>query len=267
MEVVSCSSGGPSPVNSTSSIAMNTTPNHINSTNTQTNNINSNNSNDNSNIVSVTPKVEHSPPENYERQTVLMWGTTSGGDGDNESTTTTTTTPTVNLVNRSPSNTSTSNGFYDDAQQIKINEHSRPHTNNMKWNGTMKGNNSTVVSEVHIYELHQQNSSDAVDSNSIYTDHNNVGIHHPSGGHITAETDHQSHHQSSHSHPDIIMQSTMNQDNANCHHPHQHHIQSQQQTHLHTIGSNSSCEVWSSAPYSQYQYFTYHHAPQHASTQ
>ncbi|XP_065354791.1 mucin-5AC [Calliphora vicina] len=60
MEVVSCSSDGPSPVAGS-----------VNSLNNPANN--------SANGVVVTPKVELTPQDPYERQTVLMWGSQSSG--------------------------------------------------------------------------------------------------------------------------------------------------------------------------------------------
>lgn len=226
MEVAPCSSGGQSPVASgtptnslipvTNSSTNNSTPNP----NSVTANTNAQNG---SNVLSITPKVEHSPPEHYERQTVLMWGSASNS----------------NSSHRSPSTTPTSNGMYNENHHMKLSnqmvmspamDDHHHHNAHLKWNGGSKGGG-----EVQVYQIHHPHQDDG----SMYvTQSPHLSQH---SGHIVTSD-----------------QSTLH------HSPQNHHhsvLQSQQQQ---SIGS--SCEVWSPA-YSQYQYFTYHHAPQHASTQ
>ncbi|XP_055298517.1 aryl hydrocarbon receptor protein 1 isoform X3 [Sitodiplosis mosellana] len=105
MDPVSCSPGNHSPAHSANSTNNNNNSRNdagVLTSNNVTNSSNANvtngsNSNSNSTLA-VTPKMEPSPPtEHYERQTVLMWGTSSHN----------------NSTNRSPSaSTPTSNGLY-----------------------------------------------------------------------------------------------------------------------------------------------------------
>lgn len=218
VDAVSCSSGGPSPVaNHNSTLAQ--TPNSNTSNNSNIPNIPPTppNSNSSNGILAITPKQEHSPPQNHyepQRQTVLMWGASQ----TNPSTT------------RSPNSTPTSNGIYPDASgsHLKSSNQISPvsedsstgiHT---KWNGIAKEH----VPGVHVYPLHQHHDLN-VDHSSMYSQ----ALSHHSGGHLVSS--------------------------EGLHH--------QGQAQNHNIGSN--CEVWTPPSYSQYQYFTYHHAPQHASTQ
>lgn len=235
---------------------------------------NGSNSNSNSTLV-VTPKIEQSPPnEHYERQTVLMWGTSSHS----------------NSSNRSPTTTPTSNGLYpSESTHMKLSNqivmspseqqhHQQQHSHHnstqsgghmrqvdMKWsdgvggNGTSTGGAAAAIAAaggtsakeipvsagVPIYQIHSHQSetaSAAVDASSMYAHvaHSPHLTHHSSssassGGHIVSPE-----------HGTVT--------------PSQNHQHVSQQS----IGS--SCEVWSPA-YSQYQYFTYHPAPQHANTQ
>ncbi|KAJ6635828.1 Aryl hydrocarbon receptor [Pseudolycoriella hygida] len=225
MEAAPCSSGGQSPVTSgtptnslipvTNSSTNNPTPNSA-ATNTQ----------NGGSVLTITPKVEHSPPEHYERQTVLMWGSASNS----------------NSSHRSPSTTPTSNGMYSENHHMKLTNQmvmspvmDDHHNAHLKWNG---GSSKVIPSsEVQVYQIHPHQDVDG----SMYA-------------HVS-----QSPHLSQHSGHIVASDQT-----ALHHSPQNHHhsvLQSQQQQ---SIGS--SCEVWSPA-YSQYQYFTYHHAPQHASTQ
>ncbi|XP_037924149.1 uncharacterized protein LOC119659896 isoform X2 [Hermetia illucens] len=247
MEVVSCSSGGPSPVNSTSSVAINAAANHVtnssnNNTNSKISNTSSNNANTNANIpnggnaiVTITPKVEQSPPEHYERQTVLMWGTAAPPPNANN----TTPTPTTNTTTRSPNHTPTSNGLYNEsAAQLKIDDpHQQQqlhHSSHLKWNGSHK---DALVSDVQVYQIHQQHPpTDNVEA--IYGSHLS-GSHQHAGGHIVG-ADHQSPH---HGHSDVLMQNTAgsHQPHQQHHQQHQHHLQ-HQQAHQ-AVGTNSSCEI------------------------
>lgn len=202
-----------------------------------------------SNSNAVTPKIEPSPPsEHYERQTVLMWGTSSHN----------------NSSNRSPATTPTSNGLYStenshmklsnqivlspgeqQQQQQHSHHNSTQSSGHMKWTDSANTKEIPVSAGVPIYQIHShqtETASAAVDASSMYAHvaHSPHLTHHSSssassGGHIVSP-EHSS--------------ATASQN-------HQHVSQQ-------TIGS--SCEVWSPA-YSQYQYFTYHHAPQHANTQ
>ncbi|KAL5272976.1 AHR family protein [Megaselia abdita] len=110
------------------------------------------------NSIIVTPKVENSPPEHYERQTVLMWGAPNSNDQS--------VTPGVNTSARSPSSTPTSsNGLYVDN---KIDEHNIISTpNQLKWNGAISKSGTTTAATVDIYQMPQQSHSD----DSIYSQH------------------------------------------------------------------------------------------------
>lgn len=190
-------------------------------------------------------KTEHSPSETFERQTVLMWGSTSNSNASS---------------NRSPNNTPTSNTIYADPMHpgsklsMNLDEHH-------KWKGSHPQKETTAAAGIQVYQIthlpdtHPETYSSS--SGSLLAQ----SSHHTGGAHQANSSGH-SHHS-----PQIH------------HHHHQHHLQQQQQQSLHHGGSESSnpipsthhpigsgCEVWSPS-YSQYQYFTYHHAPQHASTQ
>lgn len=174
-----------------------------------------------------------------------MWGTSSHS----------------NSSNRSPATTPTSNGLYSTEnthmklanQMVMSPSEQHSHHNSTQSSGHMKWSDGTastkeipVSAGIPIYQIHSHQSetaSAAVDASSMYAHvaHSPHLTHHSSssassGGHIVSP-EHSS--------------ATPSQQN------HQHVTQQ-------TIGS--SCEVWSPA-YSQYQYFTYHPAPQHANTQ
>jgi hypothetical protein len=241
IDAASCSSGGPSPAASVSSVQLNQPPNaSLNPNNSISNNINSSNTNNSSTsntttanttngILPITPKVEHSPPQQYEpqRQTVLMWGTSNSN----------------NNSSRSPNTTPTPNGMYhQDPHSLKLanhldvspvasvdennhhHNHHNQHSSNFKWNG----NNKDLSSGIHVYSIHQPHDG-SLDS-SMYSQIPQTIPSHHSGGHIISASEHAMH------------QSGMNNPQT------------------------SNCEVWTPSTYSQYQYFTYHHA-QHASTQ
>lgn len=220
--------------------------NVTNSSNNVTNGSSSNNG------TTITPKIEPSPPgtEHYERQTVLMWGTSSA-------------------ANRSPAATPTSNGLYStennhlklSSNQIIISPGEQQHSHqnspqiesssseHMKWSSEATTNNKEipVSAGVPIYQIHShqtETASAAVDASSIY-----ALVAHSS--HLTP------HHPSSSTTSDVHIVSPVEHGSATPSQNHQHVTQQ-------SIGS--SCEVWSPA-YSQYQYFTYHPAPQHANTQ
>lgn len=184
-------------------------------------------------------KTEHSPSEPFERQTVLMWGSTSNSNASS---------------NRSPNNTPTSNTIYTDPMHpgsktpMHLDEHH-------KWKGSnhQQKETTTTAAGIQVYQIaHLPDSHSDSYSSSPHHGHHQVGsstVNHHSP---------QIHH----------------------HHHHQHHHQQQSQQPHHHGGADSAnsisisnhhpigsgCEVWSPS-YSQYQYFTYHHAPQHASTQ
>lgn len=172
-----------------------------------------------------------------------MWGTSSH-----------------NNTNRSPATTPTSNGLYSTenshmklSNQIVLSPSEQQHSHHnsaqsaahMKWAESAATKEIPVSAGVPIYQIHSHQSesaSAAVDASSMYAHvaHSPHLTHHSSssassGGHIVSPE-----------HGSVT--------------PSQNHQHVSQQT----IGS--SCEVWSPA-YSQYQYFTYHPAPQHANTQ
>uniref|UniRef100_A0A336MPL7 CSON003255 protein n=1 Tax=Culicoides sonorensis TaxID=179676 RepID=A0A336MPL7_CULSO len=216
IDAVSCSSGGPSPVtnHTNSNIPLAQTPNN-NSNNAPNIPPTPPNSNSSNGILAVTPKIEHSPPitqSQYERQTVLMWGTS-------------------NNSSRSPNTTPTSNGTYPDAGHLSSTNKQTPSSNqispvsedshhaisttgissHLKWNGIAKD-------VAHVYPLHQHHDLNVDHSAAMYQQ----ALSHHSGGHLDHST--------------ALHQGQSAQNN---------------------------CEVWTPPSYSQYQYFAYHHAPQH----
>lgn len=125
--------------------------------------------------IIVAPKIENSPPEPFERQTVLMWGAPNSSEQS--------VTPGTNTSTRSPSSTPTSNNeLY---VETKLDEQQ---SNHLKWNGTMVKNTPTSTT-VDIYQMPHQPHSD----NSIYPQHiHNDDIHSAENSHL-----HQPHLQSS----------------------------------------------------------------------
>lgn len=256
---ISCSPGDLSPANSQTSVAN------------QTNNVTSNNSNNgNDQIVtngrssnSITPKIEHSPPEHYERQTVLMWGAT-GASSASSSAAPTPVNTSSSVTNRSPSETPTTNGgIYMEANHMKhIQQYTKRSVGNshLKWTGNNSSKDGPTGNDVYQMQMH----SDGVDASPMYSQvsHSPHLVHHGSGGNgSTASV-------ASAASVASTGNASSDQNASGIHHsPQSHHASVLQPTASshHTSGSNS-CEVWSPA-YSQYQYFTYHHAQQHASTQ
>lgn len=263
-----CPSGGPSPVNNANSHNSTSNPNASSNTVTTVNSSNSIHSNGtNSTALSITPKLEHSPPEHYERQTVLMWGTATTNSNAQQQ----------QPTNRSPTGTPTTNGLYSDAQQQHLmklsnqivvspaidDHHSNAH---IKWND---GNKEIATGAGSVYQVHAHQDGSGVDANSIYatqvqSQSPHLSTHH--SGHSIVSPEHTVHHSPSQNSQSGLQTATVPGATSVNHHQ--------------TVGSNGSssgggtggssggsgCEVWSPA-YSQYQYFTYHHAPQHASTQ
>lgn len=253
----SCSPGGSSPVNSQTSNTNSTSNNTANNNANHSNNNNVANSS-NSNVTngtstnsnsSVTPKLEHSPPEHYERQTVLMWGTASNN--------------TNSSANRSPSTESTPNGLYatNDGNHMKHNNQivmspvggAEHYTKRSTANSHLKWSESKEIPVTYQLHSHQDATGAASDTASMYAQ--------------VSHSPHLSHHSSS-TGSAASAAHIVSPDQSGLHHSpqeQQHSSVLQQATSQHqTVGS--SCEVWSPA-YSQYQYFTYHHAPQHANTQ
>ncbi|XP_031633616.1 aryl hydrocarbon receptor protein 1 isoform X3 [Contarinia nasturtii] len=206
-----------------------------NVTNSSNANVTNGSNSNNSTTLLVTPKIEPSPPssEHYERQTVLMWGTSS--------------------TNRSPITTPTTNGLYStEINHLKrTNQIVSPTQDgtgvHMKWSeGT--SNNKEIPVSVPLYQIHShqtQTASAAVDASTMYA-------HVAHSSHLTPH--HSSSSTSSGSH--IVSP--------------EHGSATPTQNHQHVTHQSlgSSCEVGSWSPaYSQYQYFTYHPAPQHANTQ
>ncbi|XP_055387647.1 hypoxia-inducible factor 1-alpha isoform X2 [Condylostylus longicornis] len=252
MEIVSCSSNDPSPVN--------TTPNNTTS-----------GSNATTPVTTITPKIENSPTENYERQTVLMWGT--AGSVSNESGTAIPVSV-VNSTTRSPIHTPSSNGglFTNDHQQQEKLE-----DNHMKWNGDTTTPSSAVTKEIvvspdgSIYQVHHHASSEMIDSTPLY----------PGNAHHMA-LHHNGNHHHSQVRADVIMQ-TENSSQA-VHSTHQHHQSHShgtdstttqisghlsQSTSTNPLGSNSSCEIVISsrnATIGSLSYQTQQHQPQQPTT-
>lgn len=166
--------------------------------------------------------------------------------------------------NRSPATTPTSNGLYptenshmklsnqivmspseQQQQQQHSHHNSSQSSGHMKWSESATTKDIPVSAGVPIYQIHSHQSesaSAAVDASSMYA-------------HV-AHSPHLTHHSSSSASSGGHIVSPEHSSAT----PSQNHQHVSQQT----IGS--SCEVWSPA-YSQYQYFTYHPAPQHANTQ
>ncbi|XP_055679518.1 aryl hydrocarbon receptor protein 1 isoform X2 [Lutzomyia longipalpis] len=147
MDVVSCSSGGPSPVNaSPAGLPLNSAPSGGASNQTTPVSASSTlaTTTPSSNNGIVTPKVESSPPEHYERQTVLMWGATG-----------------TQASARSPSTTPTSNGMYSETHHLKLHNqmvmspaledshHHGHHNSHLKWNGSTSKDISYPVHQGH----------------------------------------------------------------------------------------------------------------------
>lgn len=244
MDVVSCSSGGPSPVNASSAgLPLNSATPVTNQTTPVSASTTLSTTAPSSNNGIITPKVESSPPEHYERQTVLMWGATGAPQA----------------TNRSPNTTPTSNGMYSEAHHLKISNqmamspviedshhHHGHHNSHLKWNGSSKD-----IAYPSIHQPHHESAGLEHPASTMYAQVSQAaGLGHHGAPHIIGN-DHGVLHQSPQGHAGAP---ATPQGGAG--------VGAQAQT---VVGS--SCEVWSPASYSQYQYFTYHHAPQHASTQ
>lgn len=206
-------------------------------------NANVTNGSHSNNALTITPKIEPSQPEHYERQTVLMWGASNHG----------------NASNRSPATTPTSNGLYaNENNHLKLsnqilspaNEHTHhvatQSNAHLKWSENQSGKEIPVSAGIYSIHSHQSETASVADASSMYA-------------HV-AHSPHLTNHSSTSATATGHILSPEHNSNTTQNH-HQHHANNVTQQ---TIGS--SCEVWSPA-YSQYQYFTYHHAPQHANTQ
>ncbi|XP_058979186.1 uncharacterized protein LOC101900847 isoform X2 [Musca domestica] len=134
MEVVSCSSNGPSPV--AGSIVNNLNNPHGGST-------------ANAGPAVITPKVEMASQDQYERQTVLMWGSQSSGipiNTLNASTTTSTANRHLSSnTERSPQTTPLSNGL----------SYANDTETSAKWNGK---DNHKSASTPDSYQMHHDDS-------------------------------------------------------------------------------------------------------------
>lgn len=242
-DVVSCSSEDPSPSGHPPPTSINPSLVQV----AQSNRLAHHGRSRNGTSTASSLKTEPSPSEPFaERQTVLMWGSTSNSNASS---------------NRSPNTTPTSNGVYVDTihsgggnkaaamhamtmSASAIDDHSGAH---QKWNGHPHKESITsagiVYQITHLPEAHSDtyatsggqlaHSPHHGQQESPATMHHSPQNHHPHGASAAAST-----------------VPTVSNSIPSAHHP---------------IGSG--CEVWSSPSYSQYQYFTYHHAPQHASTQ
>ncbi|KAL9891054.1 uncharacterized protein LOC119639137 [Glossina fuscipes] len=129
MEVVSCSSNGPSPVASGGGGASASANGGV-----------------------VTPKVEISNQDPYERQTVLMWGSQSSGVPINSLNTTTSLAQRhiSNSLERSPQNTPLTNGLsYSTSGDSEV---------TTKWNGVTPAKDAKTSSTPENYQLHHDDS-------------------------------------------------------------------------------------------------------------
>lgn len=181
---------------------------------------------------------------------------------------------------RSPATTPTSNGLYPGAdsghmklsnQILSPSEHAHhaaaaaaaaaaQSNAHLKWSESQAITSKDIPVSAGIYSIHSHQSDTVTvsDASSMYAQvaHSPHLTHHTttaaiptsagSAGHIVSPDHNSNTTTSHHSHPANALQPPPS-------------AAAQQ-----SIGS--SCEVWSPA-YSQYQYFTYHHAPQHANTQ
>lgn len=170
---------------------------------------------------------------------------------------------------RSPATTPTSNGLYpNDNAHLKLSNQmlsSGEHAHHsaavaaaaaaqLKWSESQAAGGKEIPVSAGLYSIHSHQSDTVTvsDASSMYAQvaHSPHLTHHStssagsSAAHIVSPDHSSNTTQSHHSHPANALQPS---------------VAAQQ-----SIGS--SCEVWSPA-YSQYQYFTYHHAPQHANTQ
>jgi hypothetical protein len=176
MDVASCSSGGQSPVTSANSVPLNPTPNRNNTNTPNSSNTTTNGGSSTPNgLMSITPKVENSPPQQpqpYEapgRQTVLMWG--ASGSNSNSG---------------NPSSQTSGSGRSPSTQS-----HLDEQTPHLKWNGSSGGGKDLVsVSGVHVYPLHQHHPQDADPSMYSQVPQYLAHHHHHHGGHLDQQIGH-----------------------------------------------------------------------------
>ncbi|XP_075146073.1 aryl hydrocarbon receptor spineless isoform X1 [Haematobia irritans] len=135
MEVVSCSSNGPSPVGG-GAIVNNLNNSHSSSTALS------------NGPAVITPKVEMASQDQYERQTVLMWGSQSSGipiNTLNASTNATASNRQHSTNERSPQTTPLSNGLAYDNESTA------------KWNGSAKEAKTSSTPDSS-YQMHHDDS-------------------------------------------------------------------------------------------------------------
>lgn len=154
--------------------------------------------------MSITPKIEESPPPNRtydqiaQRQTVLMWGSNHSRSSDDGPMIIRSPCDTPKAVSDSFDTFNSNNVLTTHEKQIKEIDPLQP-SQHVKWNGNSCGNNKEVIS---IFPIHHnnENSSSSASPNALHSVD-------------TRYTNHARHNE-------------------------------------------IPCEVW---PYSQYQYFPYHH--------
>jgi hypothetical protein len=200
----------------------------------------------NSNVLPlVQPKTENSPPPTIQqmsysdqaaqRQTVLMWGSGSSSQQASED----------NEVTSSPSHTKSptlTNPISSKPQISAIKAVSIYHENynpsHIQAHSQDKINQNLIDNQLHQQQQHSNlkwnGTAQAGNKElvSIYPIHDNMEIYASANSHSSGD------------HQNLVMGGSG--------------------------GAGSNCEVWPTTTYSQYQYFTYHHAPnhqQHASTQ
>ncbi|XP_013108283.1 circadian locomoter output cycles protein kaput [Stomoxys calcitrans] len=139
MEVVSCSSNGPSPVGGGAIV------NNLNNSHS------SSNAHSNGPSAVITPKVEMASQDQYERQTVLMWGSQSSGIPINTLHTSSSTASATNrhsVQERSPQTTPLSNGlaYANDSESTA------------KWNGSASKEAKSSSTPDSSYQMHHDDS-------------------------------------------------------------------------------------------------------------
>lgn len=225
IDAVSCSSGGPSPVtnHNNASIPLAQTPNSNNSSNIPNIPPTPPNSNSSNGILAVTPKIEHSPP--ISQSQYERQTVLMWGASNNSS--------------RSPNTTPTSNGAYPDG--------SVGHLSSTTNKQTSSSNQISPASEDSSHHgVGTAGLSSHLKWNGIAKDVPGVHVY-PLHQHHELNVDHSaamyqqalSHHSGGHLDHTTALHQAANQNAQN------------------------NCEVWTPPSYSQYQYFAYHHAPQH----
>ncbi|XP_075146074.1 aryl hydrocarbon receptor spineless isoform X2 [Haematobia irritans] len=201
MEVVSCSSNGPSPVGG-GAIVNNLNNSHSSSTALS------------NGPAVITPKVEMASQDQYERQTVLMWGSQSSGipiNTLNASTNATASNRQHSTNERSPQTTPLSNGLAYDNESTA------------KWNGSAKEAKTSSTPDSS-YQMHHDDSGlYSASSHTTSPQHRLSSSGSSSGGSGPGG--------SSLSHNTIMLsqqsqQQVLQLSPYSHHHHHQHHLQS-----------------------------------------